>query len=72
MKKTVFPKEFWKLTHIFMDTFLFNNIVLVQAIGLCPIIAAGVNLKYGVALVVLIIILLVRPQGILGRKERVG
>lgn len=30
------------------------------------------DLKYGVALVVLIIILLVRPQGILGRKERVG
>lgn len=30
------------------------------------------DLKYGVALAVLIIVLLVRPQGILGRKERVG
>ncbi len=27
-----------------------NNIVLVKAVGLCPIIAGGVNLKYGVAL----------------------
>jgi len=30
------------------------------------------NLKYAAALVVLILILLFRPQGILGRKERVG
>ena len=33
--------HFWKLTGIFMETFLTKNIVLVQAIGLCPIIAAG-------------------------------
>ena len=30
------------------------------------------DLKYAGALVVLIIILLVRPQGMLGRKERLG
>ena len=30
------------------------------------------DLKYAGALVVLIIILLVRPQGLLGRKERLG
>ena len=30
------------------------------------------NLKYATALVILIIVLLFRPQGILGRKERVG
>ena len=42
--------QFWKLTGIFMDTFLLRNIVLVQAIGLCPIIAVGVNLQYGVVL----------------------
>ena len=30
------------------------------------------NLKYAAALVVLILILLFRPQGILGRRERVG
>ena len=30
------------------------------------------ELKYVGALVVLIVVLLVRPQGILGRRERVG
>ena len=30
------------------------------------------NLKYVAPLVLMIIILLVRPQGILGRKERIG
>jgi len=30
------------------------------------------DLKYVGALVVLIVILLVRPQGILGRRERIG
>ena len=30
------------------------------------------DLKYGTGLVILIVVLLVRPQGILGRKERVG
>ena len=34
----------------FWDSFLPNNIVLVQAAGLCPILAIGFNLKYGVAL----------------------
>ena len=35
---------------VFWDSFLYNHIVLVQAIGICPIIAVGVNLKFGVAL----------------------
>lgn len=39
-----------QLAGIFLDTFLLRNIVLVQAVGLCPILAAGTNLKYGVAL----------------------
>ncbi len=30
------------------------------------------DLKYATALLILIIVLLVRPQGIFGRKERVG
>ncbi len=30
--------------------FLPNNVVLVQAMGLCPILAVGTDLKYGVAL----------------------
>ena len=42
MKRTLRP--------IFLSTFLTNNIVLVKAVGLCPIIAGGVTLKYGVAL----------------------
>lgn len=40
--KTVFS-AFW-------DTFLTNNIVLVQAAGICPILAVGYDLKTGVAL----------------------
>ena len=34
----------------FWDTFLVNNVVLVQAAGLFPVLAMGYNLKYGVAL----------------------
>ena len=46
-------KADWRhLASLFFDTFLLQNIVLVQAIGICPIIGAGVNLKYGVALTV--------------------
>jgi branched-chain amino acid transport system permease protein len=30
------------------------------------------DLKYATALVILILVLLVRPQGILGRRERIG
>ena len=44
--------QFWKLTGIFWETFLTKNIVLVQAIGLCPIIAAGTTLQYGVVLAI--------------------
>ncbi|MCI8553638.1 MAG: hypothetical protein HFJ80_01670 [Clostridiales bacterium] len=42
--------ELWRLPGIFMDTFLLRNIVLVQAIGLSPILAVGINLQYGVVL----------------------
>ena len=37
------------LGRIFMRTFAYDNIVLTQALGLCPIIAAGVSLKRGLA-----------------------
>jgi neutral amino acid transport system permease protein len=30
------------------------------------------DLRYAVALIVLILVLLVRPQGVLGRRERIG
>lgn len=42
MKHTFWP--------IIRSTALSNNIVLVKAVGLCPLIAGGINLKYGVAL----------------------
>lgn len=32
------------------NAFLPQNVVLVQALGLCPILAIGINLRYGVAL----------------------
>lgn len=38
------------LRRIFMRTFAYDNIVLTQALGLCPIIAAGVSLQRGLAL----------------------
>ena len=41
-----------RLRSIFFSTFLTNNIVLVKAVGVCPSIAGGVTLKYGVALTV--------------------
>lgn len=44
--------RFWKLTGIFSETFLTKNIVLVQAIGICPIIAVGTNLKYAIVLTI--------------------
>lgn len=50
MNKQPFSKTSKELRDVFFDSFLSKNIVLVQAIGLCPIIAIGVNLKYGVVL----------------------
>ena len=52
MKKNDATHRFWKLTGIFLDSFLTKNIVLVQAIALCPIIAAGTTLQYGVVLAI--------------------
>ncbi|MDD2361721.1 MAG: Rnf-Nqr domain containing protein [Oscillospiraceae bacterium] len=39
-----------ELRNVFFDAFLANNIVLIQAIGITPIVAAGVTLQNGVAL----------------------
>lgn len=46
------PGRARRLAQIFFDTFLVRNIVLVKMISICPIIAAAVNLKYGVTLTV--------------------
>lgn len=50
---------------------LVGSIVLSVFMNLSTLVLPE-NLKYAAALVVLILILLFRPQGILGRKERVG
>ena len=50
MIRQPFSRTARELRATFFDAFLFNNIVLVQAIGLCPIVAIAVNLKYGVSL----------------------
>ncbi|MBP5303635.1 MAG: YwiC-like family protein [Clostridia bacterium] len=49
MKSTLVPR---KKRKIFLSMFLHDNLVLVQAIGLCPIIAGGTTLKRAVALTV--------------------
>lgn len=43
-------KTLRSLLHTFWHSFLPENTVLVQALGIAPILAVGVNLKYGVAL----------------------
>lgn len=47
------------LLSVFWDAFLPQNVVLVQAMGLCPILAIGYDLKYGVALAVCTALVLV-------------
>ena len=47
MKKS---PSFRSLFSVFWEAFLPENIVLVQAMGLCPILAIGYDLKVGVAL----------------------
>lgn len=47
------------LKEIFLNGLLFKNPVLIGAIGLCPVIAAGTSLKNGAALSLILVILLV-------------
>ena len=49
-------RNFWSIV---WDTFLPQNVVLVQALGLCPILAIGINLRYGVALSACVVVTLV-------------
>ncbi|MCW2747904.1 MAG: branched-chain amino acid transporter permease [Nocardioidaceae bacterium] len=51
---------------------LIGSIVVGLMVEVSPVLGVPSELKYVTALVVLILILLVRPQGILGRRERVG
>lgn len=50
--RKILRRRFWQTAGIFVDNAVTNNIVLFQALGLCPIIAAGTTLKNGVALTV--------------------
>lgn len=52
MNKQPFSHTRGELRQTFWDAFLIKNIVLVQAISLCPIIAVGVSLQNGVVLTV--------------------
>lgn len=49
-KRNTFRRHFWQTADSFAETAITKNLVLTQAIGICPIIAAGVSLKNGVAL----------------------
>lgn len=49
-KKKNVRREFWRTAHLFVENAVTNNIVLIQALGLCPIIGAGTTLQNGVAL----------------------
>jgi len=51
---------------------LIGSIIVGMAVEVSTLLGVPTDLKYATALVALILILLVRPQGILGRKERLG
>lgn len=50
IQRQPFSKTMHEIKHVFIDSFLVKNIVLVQAIGITPILAAGVTLQNGVVL----------------------
>ena len=49
-KRKTLRRRFWQAADSFVETAVTKNLVLTQAIGICPIIAAGVTLQNGVAL----------------------
>lgn len=51
---------------------LVGSLIVGMLVEVSPSLGVPTDLKYAGALVVLILILLLRPQGILGRKERIG
>lgn len=51
---------------------LLGALIIGIAVEISPVLGLPVDLKYAAALIVLIVILLVRPQGLLGRRERLG
>ena len=51
---------------------LMGSIIVGLAVEVSTLLGVPSDLKYATALVALVVILLVRPQGLLGRKERLG
>lgn len=51
---------------------LVGSLVVGMVVELAPVLAVPGDLKYAAALLILILLLMVRPQGLLGRAERVG
>jgi branched-chain amino acid transport system permease protein len=51
---------------------LVGSLIIGLVVELAPVFGAPGDLKYASALVILILLLMVRPQGLLGRAERVG
>ena len=51
---------------------LIGSLVIGLVVELTPVVGAPGDLKYASALLILILLLMVRPQGLLGRAQRVG
>ena len=49
-KRQRVEREFWRTTNLLVENPVTNNIVLIQALGLCPIIGAATTLQNGVIL----------------------
>ncbi len=49
-KRKSLERRFWQAADSFVENAITKNLVLTQAIGMCPIIAAGVTLQNGVTL----------------------
>lgn len=58
-KKANVRRHVWRNTQLFVENAVTNNIVLIQALGLCPIIAAATTLQNGVALTVCTAVVLI-------------
>ena len=51
---------------------LLGSMIIGYVVEVSPVFGMPSDFKYATALVILILLLLVRPQGLLGRPERIG
>ena len=49
-KRQKVKRQFWRTTNLLVENAVTNNIVLIQALGLCPIIGAATTLQSGVVM----------------------